>query len=662
MSEGKARMPINTSLLVAAPMLQDYLVDDITGLPLANGTITLYQDNSRTTLKNWYYQTGTPGNYTYITLPNPLQLSSVGTIADINGNDTIPFYYPYSEVDNTTPQPYYIVVVNSNGQQQFTRQNFPFVPPTSSTGNTNNTFTNYIINNVFWRNLGSITGTQFASTASTITINGNTYYYVTLAPSQHDGMIMPDILYFKDQTNATETLTFNKFVSSFQDNILTNDVTPEFYLNLNCTGAGTETIKYIQFPIQLHVDNLSGYTQASASIWVQNVGGNPNNTLTLKLLQYLGTGVTSPSSITLKTIVATSSWQKYTVNFTFPTSQNLALGNGGDDAWYLQVGFPTATTTNINIAKPSVFLSQTQPTDEFQNYDYVESIVNSARTGDVRISVNNFMPYGWLKLNDGTIGNASSNATTRANIDTWPLFSLLWNQFKYLDTGSTFNPVCQLYNSSGTAVNYSSTAIADFNANNRLALTKAMGRVFMGGVDNIVSTDQYGQTITGISGNTLTVASTAQFYTGAPVILTTTGTLPGGLSTNTVYYAVLISSTALSFSTTLANAYAGTVITLSGASGSGTNNVFTATTGTTGGQYAHTQLVAELAAHTHPASSSNGTTYFEQVNTGTGTINFSTNVNPPLNNAFFANTGSQGSSSPFNVVQPSTFMNMFMKL
>src|SRR5271163_2202471 len=86
--------------LVAAPMLQDSFVDK-DGTPMSGGTITCYHDNSRTTLKNWYYQSGTPGAYTYITLPNPLTLSAAGTICDINGVDTIPFFYPWSETDET---------------------------------------------------------------------------------------------------------------------------------------------------------------------------------------------------------------------------------------------------------------------------------------------------------------------------------------------------------------------------------------------------------------------------------------------------------------------------------------------------------------------------------------------------------------------------------
>ena len=40
-------MTINTDLLVAAPMLQNYLVDKDTGMPLVNGIVTLYKDTAR---------------------------------------------------------------------------------------------------------------------------------------------------------------------------------------------------------------------------------------------------------------------------------------------------------------------------------------------------------------------------------------------------------------------------------------------------------------------------------------------------------------------------------------------------------------------------------------------------------------------------------------
>ena len=85
-------------------------------------------------------------------------------------------------------------------------------------------------------------------------------------------------------------------------------------------------------------------------------------------------------------------------------------------------------------------------------------------------------------MNDGTIGNNSSNATARAYFDTWQLFNLLWNLAEPYDTGIPFNQICQMYASNGSPVNYGSSAIADFNANRQLALTSSMGRVMMGTV------------------------------------------------------------------------------------------------------------------------------------------------------------------------------------
>lgn len=73
------------------------------------------------------------------------------------------------------------------------------------------------------------------------------------------------------------------------------------------------------------------------------------------------------------------------------------------------------------------------------------------------------------------------------------------------------------------------------------------------------------------SGNVLTTAAHG-FATGKPVYLTSTGTPPTGLSINTAYWVIVLSSTTFSLATSFANAIAGTVITLSSA-GTGTNTV-----------------------------------------------------------------------------------------
>ncbi len=497
-------MAINTALLIAAPILQDYFSDNATDAAMSNGVITCYQDNSRTTLKNWYYQTGTAGNYTYTQLPNPLVLSAAGTITDANGNDTIPFWYPYSEADNTTFQPYYVTVDNSNGQRQFTRQNFPFVSNPGSTNTFLSTLTNLITNNVFWRNAGTVTLT---------TTNG---LNVRLCPSQHDGFIdnMADMIFYKDANGATDQVTFTQFTNSTKFPQLTNDGNPEYYMNVTCGNSGSsETTKYIQIPICLHVANLSGFQDASITLWTQNVSGSPNATLKINLFQFLGTGVVSPAATTLVTITPSdNNWIRTVFPFPFPTA-TLPPGGPGDDGWFLQIELPLGVQYNMNIAKPSVYLSAVVPVNDFQTYEVVSGTIDSPRTGDIRTSINSYSPYGWIPMNDGTIGNASSNATTRANNDAWPLYSLLWSAVTSQSNGTNGGGTgyAQLYSSAGAAIgSVGVSAIADWNANRKIGLTKTLGRILASvglpsSGTNVGTTWALGQT-TGNELHTLSIA------------------------------------------------------------------------------------------------------------------------------------------------------------
>lgn len=655
-------MPINTKLLVSAAMLQDYFVDNATGLPMADGTITMYQDNSRTTLKNWYYQTGVPGNYTYITLPNPMILSGVGTIQDGNGNDVIPFYYPYDENDPSIPQAYYVVVENSNGQSQFTRQNFPFITQAGSvpTGS-EDTNKNLIVNNVFWRNIGSLNATTLTNST---TINGSQIFYATLAPSQHDGFTMSDIQFFKNANGATDTITFFEFVppstgTTFPDQILQNDVTPEFYLNVDCSAAGTETTKYIQIPLSLHVKSLSGYPNGTVTIQAMAVPGSSNGQITVGIFQYLGSGVTSPITVPAQTIPLGNSWQKYPVNIPIPTAANLTLGQGGDDALYLQIGYPSADTCNINIAVPSFYLSESVPIDDFQTYDEVNAIVSSPRTGDVRTSMNSFSPFGWVPMNDGTIGSSSSNATTRANTDTWPLYNLLWNLAKPYDTGSNFNAIIQLYNSSGSNINYGSTAIGDFTANNRMHLPITLGRVILGGapISSLLNFAKTTFNAANAGGNLgITTDTSVNYFNGMPIVFTNSGgALPGGLAANAVYYVATFSGgVSFTVATTFANAMAGTVLPFV-STGTGTQTVSGFVNGTTEGEYGHVQLLNEMIDHTHNSpGGSNFVCGGASAVFGGGGLGSLQPMTDGVTNI--------GAQTAFNVTQPGVFYNIFMKL
>jgi hypothetical protein len=117
---------------VTAVDLNPYFVDKSTGEPLAGGVVSFYEDNNRVIGKPVYQLTGSPPNYTYTALPNPMILSNTGTFQDTNGNDIAVYYYPYDE--NGDIQLYYITVVDSLGTPQFTREAWPneFAPSTST--------------------------------------------------------------------------------------------------------------------------------------------------------------------------------------------------------------------------------------------------------------------------------------------------------------------------------------------------------------------------------------------------------------------------------------------------------------------------------------------------------------------------------------------------
>lgn len=82
---------------------------------------------------------------------------------------------------------------------------------------------------------------------------------------------------------------------------------------------------------------------------------------------------------------------------------------------------------------------------------------------------------GWVWKNGTTIGNASSNATQRANADTQALFYKLWGDYP---------TTLQLFDSSGNPVARGVSAAADWAANRAIAMPDMCGRTFVG-ADNM---------------------------------------------------------------------------------------------------------------------------------------------------------------------------------
>jgi microcystin-dependent protein len=117
------------------------------------------------------------------------------------------------------------------------------------------------------------------------------------------------------------------------------------------------------------------------------------------------------------------------------------------------------------------------------------------------------LPAGYVWASGKTIGNPSSNATERANDDTWDLFSLFWS------SGS--DTTLPIYTSAGVLSSRGVSAAADWALNKAIAVPDKRGRVSVGRDD-----------LGGTAANRITLA-------GCGIVGTTFGT-SGGEQTHTL--------------------------------------------------------------------------------------------------------------------------------
>ena len=97
-----------------------------------------------------------------------------------------------------------------------------------------------------------------------------------------------------------------------------------------------------------------------------------------------------------------------------------------------------------------------------EEYTALKDGILSTGFASLFIGALSYVPTGWIMMNDGTIGNAASGATTRANADTQALYEMIWNSV--IDTWA---PV-----SGGRG----GTSLIDFNNNKTITLTRQLGR------------------------------------------------------------------------------------------------------------------------------------------------------------------------------------------
>ncbi len=448
-------------------------------------------------------------------------------VFDANGVQG-PFYWV---VDSSAPNDsYYIFVQDADGNPLW--DIVDFAPPGSGGGGNTTVYQpiiNFIANNQFIDHI--------ANTASPIGLTD-----LVIAPANHKGftpvtsvpisttlggVVGPDTRFMKNSTINTDQITFEPFI--FGDDPLINDVTPVDYVRYRCTTANPgETYKLFQFPITQKVKNLN--TKAfTFMIWARvNVDAE---TITPALRQYFGSSPTASAEVItpLTPINLTTTWTQHRQSFTASSLVGKTLGTAGettdDDAIYLQLNLPLDTTCDIWFTKPKLYLGDVNPESEFTTYDQFDAIDQSPRTGYVQASYLTTAPPGWVAMNDGSIGDAASNATTRNNKDTFQLYKTIW------DGVSNANAPTQ--DSAGMPTGRGASAVADFVAHKRLVLPLSLGREMAGAGNGAGLTARLLGSTTGIESTTLVQANLPSPFTGN-ISATNVGVQTGGTTISAI--------------------------------------------------------------------------------------------------------------------------------
>ena len=312
---------------VTTPALEQFYIDKSTGFPLANGKITFYKDNERSLLKSIYTLSGAPPNYSYVALPNPLTLSSVGTIQDNNGNNVLPFYFPYDEQGNL--ELYYVTVYSCNGILQFTREGWPNLA-LENNQDKDNSF-NLIPNGQFL--IHNNIPPQENKVAGEIT-----QAVTTLAPGAWT-------FNRPDQSTAKDLVFFERFGSSVSN----PTGYPRYAIRIeNQLPSPGDLVKDLRISFR-NVNRFASkdqyYTFAFAA---QTNTGNALN-VTALVIKNFGQGGTPVEEKIINTITLTSTYTLSNIPFIFGENANKTLGLNDDDTVAIALRFPTNSVFDVSL-------------------------------------------------------------------------------------------------------------------------------------------------------------------------------------------------------------------------------------------------------------------------------------------------------------------------
>jgi hypothetical protein len=602
-------------------------------IPLANGYIRTSSSKDHSVRKPTY--TDWTGD---TALPNPIQLNNVGQAL---------IYWAINQGDATDN--YFLEVYNAIGVLMYVLDNFN--APGGSGG--------VIPSSSVVINHGRNAAFTYWDLCDWDPAIAEPDFNVSTLPSSRFTEVANEWFFTKNNDNATDKITRKKFTAG-ETNPPNNSV---YYLEFQCTSAGSggETSKNIYQPSE-NVQTFNGESVA-VSFWMKAAS---STTIVIDALQYFGAGGSTSRETLGALCPVTTAWSQCNAIINVPsvTGQNIRPGS----FFAVRVNLPFNSTITLDIANYQI--TQTATVQSYVQSTLEEQATTLtprgyvADTGEIRIypQALSTVPRTWVRMSNGTIGNSLSNATILASPDSKSLFLFLWNTYS--------NVECPVYTSAGIKAARGADAITDYNANVQIALWTNEGRVIAN-----VGTPQFvfDYAMNDTSSNTMTVTATGDManynlYTGTPITVVTTGTLPSGLALSTVYYLIATGTiNQYKFASTLANAVAVPPVFLTvGASGVGTgiNSIeFLQDTHANGqfyGENSHAILQDQGPLHNHHRPGAAAFYGIENPFTTLPHTGFTQDSGDFVGST--VNIPSSGNNNPINIVQPTLSLPMIIKL
>jgi hypothetical protein len=315
-------------MFIPAFSIEDVLLDKDTGAPLSGGLVYFEQDNQRGVLKAVYQITGTSPNYSFIQLPNPMTLSSIGTFEDSMQNPIIPYFYPYDASGDV--ELYYVRVTSSEDVEQFTREAVPYI----GSGGDASVITAFE---------NEISNPQFAEVLFPTTTSS--YVYSFNAASSQVVDIAPDWAIVVSSV-AAATVTVSQLTPTGSLNISTN---PGTILNINSSGVSSLRLRQRIYGSP----NLWGSGFLSGTFIAKTYNGSPT---TLKMYYSQSNGAVVDEAIVTAILPASGEYAAYPGSIEIPASTS---AQDFPDA-YIDIYFDIPSSIQVDIS--SVMVASTGQT------------------------------------------------------------------------------------------------------------------------------------------------------------------------------------------------------------------------------------------------------------------------------------------------------------